>query len=140
VRWRTWAAIVVLVVLVVFFSSLLEARASASTGTSTWSWHTTYMTWYGPGFYGNRMACGGTLTRKTIGVAAHADIPCGTQIELRYRDRKSGRHHRYAYVVDHCGCAAGSALDATARLAIHLTGHPPHSMKHVHYRFFREVW
>ena len=32
--------------------------------------------WYGPGFFGNRTACGQTLTRKTIGVA-HRNLPAG---------------------------------------------------------------
>jgi rare lipoprotein A (peptidoglycan hydrolase) len=38
-------------------------------------------TWYGPGLYGNRMACGGTLTRDTYGVA-HKTLPCGTKVLL----------------------------------------------------------
>jgi rare lipoprotein A (peptidoglycan hydrolase) len=41
-------------------------------------------TWYGPGLYGNRMACGGTLTHRTVGVA-HKRLPCGTRVALRYR-------------------------------------------------------
>lgn len=92
------------------------------------------MTWYGPGFYGNRTACGQVMTRRLIGVAAHASVPCGSEVELRYRDRNGYRHHRYVRVVDHCGCAAGSQFDATARLMIHLTGHPPHSA-YVRYRW-----
>lgn len=43
-------------------------------------------TWYGPGLYGNRMACGGKLTHSTIGVA-HKRLPCGTKVALRYRGR-----------------------------------------------------
>lgn len=42
--------------------------------------------WYGPGFYGNRTACGQTLTTATIGVA-HKTMPCGTKLTLRYRGR-----------------------------------------------------
>lgn len=38
-------------------------------------------TWYGPGFYGRRTACGGRLTRSTLGVA-HRSLPCGTRVEL----------------------------------------------------------
>ena len=44
-------------------------------------------TWYGPGLYGNRMACGRRLTRSTIGVA-HKRLPCGTKVALRYRGRE----------------------------------------------------
>lgn len=38
-------------------------------------------TWYGPGFYGNPLACGGTLTKETTGVA-HKTLPCGTKVLL----------------------------------------------------------
>ena len=43
-------------------------------------------TWYGPGFFGERTACGKTLRRKTIGVA-HRTLPCGTKVTLKYRGR-----------------------------------------------------
>jgi rare lipoprotein A len=43
-------------------------------------------TWYGPGFYGRRTACGGKLTHHTLGVA-HKNLPCGTNVALRYRGR-----------------------------------------------------
>jgi rare lipoprotein A len=39
--------------------------------------------WYGPGLYGNPMACGGTLSAGTMGVA-HKTLPCGTKVHLRY--------------------------------------------------------
>ena len=42
--------------------------------------------WYGPGLYGNNLACGGTLTPSTIGVA-HKTLPCGTKLRLRYGSR-----------------------------------------------------
>jgi peptidoglycan lytic transglycosylase len=41
-------------------------------------------TWYGPGLFGNRTACGSTLTHRTLGVA-HKRLPCGTRVALRYR-------------------------------------------------------
>ena len=43
-------------------------------------------TWYGPRFYGNRMACGGRLTTRTLGVA-HRTLPCGTRVAFRYNGR-----------------------------------------------------
>ena len=43
-------------------------------------------TWYGPGFYGNRTACGQRLTTATLGVA-HKTLPCGTQVALRANGR-----------------------------------------------------
>jgi hypothetical protein len=44
--------------------------------------------WYGPGFYGNRTACGGTLGTGTLGVA-HKTLPCGTKLTIRYRGRSA---------------------------------------------------
>src|SRR5947208_3392390 len=40
-------------------------------------------TWYGPGFYGRRTACGRTLTRTTLGVA-NKSLPCGTKVTFAY--------------------------------------------------------
>ena len=45
-----------------------------------------YASWYGPGFYGNRTACGQTLTPSTMGVA-HKTMPCGTKLKLRHGGR-----------------------------------------------------
>jgi rare lipoprotein A (peptidoglycan hydrolase) len=39
--------------------------------------------WYGPGLYGRRTACGSRLTRHTLGVA-HKRLPCGTKVALKY--------------------------------------------------------
>jgi rare lipoprotein A (peptidoglycan hydrolase) len=43
-------------------------------------------TWYGPGFYGNRTACGQRLTTSTLGVA-HRTLPCGSKVALRVKGR-----------------------------------------------------
>ncbi|HLM51401.1 MAG TPA: septal ring lytic transglycosylase RlpA family protein [Solirubrobacteraceae bacterium] len=43
-------------------------------------------TWYGPGFFGRRTACGQTLAPETLGVA-HKTLPCGTPVELFYAGR-----------------------------------------------------
>jgi hypothetical protein len=43
-------------------------------------------TWYGPGLYGNRTACGQTLRRSTLGVA-HKTLPCGTPVTFYHRGR-----------------------------------------------------
>jgi hypothetical protein len=44
-------------------------------------------TWYGPGFFGNRTACGQTLREDTLGVA-HRTLPCGTKVALLYGGRR----------------------------------------------------
>jgi len=43
-------------------------------------------TWYGPGLYGNRLACGGRLGYSTLGVA-HRTLRCGTRVSLLWRGR-----------------------------------------------------
>jgi rare lipoprotein A (peptidoglycan hydrolase) len=42
--------------------------------------------YYGPGLYGNGVACGGTLMPGTMGVA-HKTLPCGTKVKIRYHGR-----------------------------------------------------
>ena len=42
--------------------------------------------YYGPGLYGNRTACGQTLTSSTLGVA-NRWLPCGTRDTFRYNGR-----------------------------------------------------
>ncbi|HET7416107.1 MAG TPA: septal ring lytic transglycosylase RlpA family protein [Solirubrobacterales bacterium] len=42
--------------------------------------------YYGPGLWGNGVACGGTLLPGTMGVA-HKTLPCGTKVKLRYHGR-----------------------------------------------------
>jgi rare lipoprotein A len=44
-------------------------------------------TWYGPGFYGRRTACGLPMSRSLLGVA-HRRLPCGTPVALLYRGRR----------------------------------------------------
>jgi rare lipoprotein A (peptidoglycan hydrolase) len=64
--------------------------------------------WYGPGFYGNRTACGRTLGRGTLGVA-HKSLPCGTKVALRYRGRTV-----VAPVIDRGPYAGNREYDLTA--------------------------
>ena len=64
--------------------------------------------WYGPGLYGNRMACGGTLTPGTIGVA-NKTLPCGTKVHLRLGSRTVT-----APVVDRGPFAGNREYDLTA--------------------------
>lgn len=64
--------------------------SSSSTAESTGSvsvYRRQKTTWYGPGFYGGRTACGKKLTRRTIGVA-HRTLPCGTKVEFFHQGQK----------------------------------------------------
>jgi hypothetical protein len=38
-------------------------------------------TWYGPGFYGRKTACGKKISKTLLGVA-HKTLPCGTLVDL----------------------------------------------------------
>lgn len=53
-------------------------------------WHLdSNISWYGPGFYGHKGACGlvpGGIQPDTIGVA-HRTLPCGTKVTFRYNGR-----------------------------------------------------
>jgi rare lipoprotein A len=71
----------------------------------------TYASWYGPGLYGNRLACGGTLGAGTLGVA-HKTLPCGTKVTL-----KRGRRTVRVPVVDRGPFVGGREYDLTARTA-----------------------
>ena len=63
--------------------------------------------WYGPGFYGHRTACGGTLSAGSLGVA-NKTLPCGTRVRLRYRG-----HNVTARVIDRGPYVGGRDYDLT---------------------------
>jgi rare lipoprotein A len=67
--------------------------------------------WYGPGLYGNRLGCGGTLTAGRMGVA-HKTLPCGSKLALRHR----GRTVRVR-VIDRGPYAGGREYDLTEATA-----------------------
>jgi peptidoglycan hydrolase-like protein with peptidoglycan-binding domain len=68
-------------------------------------------TWYGPGFRGNRTACGGRLERGTVGVA-HRSLPCGSKVVVRYK----GEFLR-TRVIDRGPSANGARWDLTEAAA-----------------------
>lgn len=70
--------------------------------------------WYGPGFYGRRTACGLAMTRTLVGVA-HRSLPCGTLVVFRHAGRTVT-----APVVDRGPYVDGRRWDLTAALAIAL--------------------
>jgi rare lipoprotein A (peptidoglycan hydrolase) len=74
-------------------------------------WDRERATWYGPGFFGNRTACGKTLTRTTMGVA-HKRMRCGSKVLLRYK----GRYVR-TRVIDRGPYAHGAKWDLTQATA-----------------------
>lgn len=71
-----WAVLVILVFFVAIIGSIVfvqEADAAA--------WTPATATWYGPGFYGNRTACGQTYTARLRGTA-HMTKPCGSRLTI----------------------------------------------------------
>jgi rare lipoprotein A (peptidoglycan hydrolase) len=63
--------------------------------------------YYGPGLYGNGVACGGTLEPGTLGVA-NKTLPCGTMVKLRYNG-----HSITVPVIDRGPYVAGRDYDLT---------------------------
>jgi rare lipoprotein A (peptidoglycan hydrolase) len=70
------------------------------------------VSWYGPGFYGKRTACGVAMTEGLIGVA-HRTLPCGTKIT--FRNPANGRTVT-ATVVDRGPYVSGRQWDLTGGL------------------------
>ena len=49
-------------------------------------YHAVEASYYGPGLYGNGVACGGTLTPSKLGVA-NKTLPCGTEVTLHHGNK-----------------------------------------------------
>lgn len=67
------------------------------------------VSWYGPGFYGKRTACGLAMTTTLVGVA-HRSLPCGTKVTFKNPD--NGRIVT-APVVDRGPYVSGRQWDLT---------------------------
>lgn len=76
-----------------------------------WRWDPE-ASFYGPGFYGNRTACGLAYTMTIVGVA-HRSLPCGTRIT--FRNPANGRVVT-APVIDRGPYVAGRIWDLSGGL------------------------
>jgi rare lipoprotein A (peptidoglycan hydrolase) len=86
-RIALWAVALSLVAMVAGVASADAGSGGASYEPADFDDAPTQLaTWYGPGFYGEKTACGQTLTRRTIGVA-HRRLPCGTKVAFSYKGR-----------------------------------------------------
>ena len=93
-------------------ASSASARAEAASAVKRVTvYRSVTSTWYGPGFYGRRTACGQRLTKSTIGVA-HRSLPCGTKVALRVNGRSM-----VVPVIDRGPYARGVTYDLTAATA-----------------------
>ena len=82
-------------------------RSSHSPARHLTSYRLAGASYYGPGLYGNGVACGGTLEPGTLGVA-NKTLPCGTKVKLRYHG-----HSITVPVIDRGPYVAGRDYDLT---------------------------
>ena len=94
-----------------FTRSPSAANTSTGSGVAFSAWRIAGASWYGPGLYGNGVACGGTLRPSTIGVA-HKTLPCGTRVKFKHRG-----HVVVARVIDRGPFISGRAWDLTEAAA-----------------------
>lgn len=84
-----------------------HAHAAVSEARRLTSFRQAGASYYGPGLYGNGVACGGTLLPGTLGVA-NKTLPCGTRVKLRYHG-----HAITVPVIDRGPYVAGRDYDLT---------------------------
>lgn len=72
-------------------------------------------TWFGPGFYGQKTACGQTMSPVIVGVASRT-LPCGTLVLVNYKG-----HRLTVPVIDRGPYAHGATWDLTSGAASALT-------------------
>lgn len=125
---RFGAIVCVAVACFAAFSSLAhsagESRPLSLTpigeGGRTHGWQRGLASSYGPGLYGNRTACGQTLTPATRGVA-HQTLRCGTRLRIC-----QGGRCTHARVIDRGPYSGGRVLDLTAATTRELCGCTPY--------------
>jgi rare lipoprotein A (peptidoglycan hydrolase) len=91
-------------------------------------------TWFGPGFYGQRTACGQTLTPAVVGVA-NRTLPCGTLVRFGYKGRtatvpvidRGPYAHNGAQWDLTTGAASALGMADTARLHTRIVGSVPNT-------------
>ncbi|MEA2200914.1 MAG: rare lipoprotein [Solirubrobacteraceae bacterium] len=96
--------------------------------------HTTGIaTWFGPGFYGKKTACGQTLTPSVIGVA-NRTLPCGTLVKVSYNGHAVTvpvlDRGPYSHIADWdltAGAAQALEVADTVRIATRIVGIAPNS-------------
>jgi peptidoglycan lytic transglycosylase len=71
------------------------------------AWRYGGASWYGPGLWGHKTACGQTLRPDTLGVA-HKKLPCGTTVKFVYHGKTV-----VTQVIDRGPYVKGRAWDLT---------------------------
>jgi rare lipoprotein A (peptidoglycan hydrolase) len=85
-----------------------------TTRTLAASWHPRMASYFGPGLYGNRTACGQILRHRTTGVA-HRTLPCGSRVAVYHAGRVV-----VLPVIDRGPFRSGVTFDITAGAASRL--------------------
>lgn len=113
-------------------TSASSAPGSPSAGT-TRTHKTSVATWFGPGLYGQKTACGQTLTPAVVGVA-NRTLPCGTLVKISYHGQTITvpvlDRGPYANGADWdltAGAAQALGVDETVRIATHVVGATPNT-------------
>jgi rare lipoprotein A (peptidoglycan hydrolase) len=97
--------------------------------------HTTGIaTWFGPGFYGQKTACGQTLTPGVVGVA-NRTLPCGTLVQVSYKGHTltvpvldRGPYSNIGANWDLTAGAAGAlGIEDTVRIGTRVVGSTPNT-------------
>jgi rare lipoprotein A (peptidoglycan hydrolase) len=86
-------------------------------------------TWFGPGFYGQRTACGQTLTPGVVGLA-NRTLPCGTLVKVTYATHSLTipvlDRGPYSHIADWdltAGAAQALGITETVRIRTRIVGH-----------------
>jgi rare lipoprotein A len=111
------------------------ASAPSSTPATPTKVHTTGIaTWFGPGFYGQKTACGQTLTPGVVGVA-NRTLPCGTLVKVSYKghaltvpvlDRGPYSHIGASWDLT-AGAATALGIEDTVRIGTRVVGSTPNT-------------
>jgi rare lipoprotein A (peptidoglycan hydrolase) len=115
-------------------SSTPAVPATPSTPATAKVHATGIATWFGPGFYGQKTACGQTLTPGVVGVA-NRTLPCGTLVQVSYKG-----HALTVPVVDRgpysnigadwdltAGAAEALGIEDTVRIGTRVVGSTPNT-------------
>jgi len=85
-------------------------------------------TWFGPGFYGQKTACGQTLTPAVVGVA-NRTLPCGTLVRVTYSSHTLTipvlDRGPYSHIADWdltAGAAQALGISETVRIRTRIVG------------------
>jgi rare lipoprotein A (peptidoglycan hydrolase) len=91
------------------------APGTTPTGAGAPSTKAQIATWFGPGFYGQKTACGQTMSPVIVGVASRT-LPCGTLVLVNYKG-----HRLTVPVIDRGPYGNGATWDLTWGAADALT-------------------